>query len=226
MTFACDHPINEEFAEEQGSGYAKRADAILSQNGAFVMGSLDTRFLRLCHRTFVKNEDYWNADARMKLDKLVMNLVQEPTVAAQNFDSGNNDFAPINSDLVDQYKDDDSFITFKEGFLFYIQPNFQNTDLQNLNLRKALSLAIDREDFATNVLKDGSIEANGFVPEDLSIGTRHGQDFRDDAKDFTTYDVEAAQTALNQALQELGKSEITLKLMYGTDESPMDTMAN
>ena len=218
MTFPCYYPINEKFAEEQGDGYAKSAEAILS-NGAFVMESWTPGSTA----TFVKNEDYWNAD-QVKLDKLVMNLVQEPTVAAQNFDSGSNDFAPINSDLVDQYKDDDAFITFKEGYLFYLQPNFQNTDLQNLNLRKALSLAIDREDFATNVLKDGSIEANGFVPEDLSIGP-NGQDFRDDAKDFTTYDLEAAQAALDQALQELGKSEITLKLMYGTDESPMDTMA-
>ncbi len=218
MTFPCYYPINEKFAEEQGDGYAKSAEAILS-NGAFVMESWTPGSTA----TFVKNEDYWNAD-QVKLDKLVMNLVQEPTVAAQNFDSGSNDFAPIDSDLVDQYKDNDAFITFKEGFLFYLQPNFQNTDLQNLNLRKALSLAIDREDFATNVLKDGSIEANVFVPEDLSIGP-NGQDFRDDAKDFTTYDLEAAQAALDQALQELGKSEITLKLMYGTDESPMDTMA-
>lgn len=218
MTFPCYYPINEKFAEEQGDGYAKSAEAILS-NGAFVMESWTPGSTA----TFVKNEDYWNAD-QVKLDKLVMNLVQEPTVAAQNFDSGSNDFAPINSDLVDQYKDDDAFITFKEGYLFYLQPNFQNTDLQNLNLRKALSLAIDRKDFATNVLKDGSIEANGFVPEDLSVGP-NGQDFRDDAKDFTTYDLEAAQAALDQALQELGKSEITLKLMYGTDESPMDTMA-
>ena len=103
-------------------------------------------------------------------------------------------------------------------------PNLQNADLQNQNLRKALSLAIDREDFAQNVLKDGSVEANGFVPEDLSKGP-NGEDFREDAKDFTTYDANAAQEALNQALQELGKSEVTLRLLYGTDESPMDTMA-
>ena len=103
-------------------------------------------------------------------------------------------------------------------------PNLQNADLQNQNLRKALSLAIDREDFAQNVLKDGSVEANGFVPEDLSKGP-NGEDFREDANDFTTYDANAAQEALNQALQELGKSEVTLRLLYGTDESPMDTMA-
>ena len=35
-----------------------------------------------------------------------------------------------------------------------------------------------------------------------------------------------AQEALNQALQELGKSEVTLRLLYGTDESPMDTNGN
>ncbi len=57
------------------------------------------------------------------------------------------------------------------------------------------------------------MEANGFVPEDLSKGP-NGEDFREDAKDFTTYDANAAQEALNQALQELGKSEVTLRLFF------------
>lgn len=218
MTFPCYFPQNEKFTEEQGQNYGKSADAILS-NGSFVMESWEPG----SKAVFTKNEDYWDADS-VKLDKLVMNLVQEPTVAAQNFDSGNNDYAPIDSDLVDKYKDNDAFWNVKSGFLFYVMPNLQNADLQNQNLRKALSLAIDREDFAQNVLKDGSVEANGFVPEDLSKGP-NGEDFREDAKDFTTYDANAAQEALNQALQELGKSEVTLRLLYGTDESPMDTMA-
>lgn len=218
MTFPCYYPINEEFCEEQGSNYAKSPDAILS-NGAFVMETWEPGSTA----TFTKNEDYWNADA-VNLDTLVMNLVQEPTVAAQNFESGNNDFAPISSDLVDQYKDDESFTSFNEGYLFYVQVNFNNTDLQNQNLRKALSLAINREDFATNVLKDGSKEANGFIPSQLSIGPE-GQDFRDDAADYTEYNLDEAQAAMDQALAELGKDSVTLRLLYGTDESPMDTMA-
>ena len=46
--------------------------------------------------TFEKNEDYWNADA-VKIQNLVMNLVQDPQTAATSFGSGETDFAPINS---------------------------------------------------------------------------------------------------------------------------------
>ena len=118
-----------------------------------------------------------------------MKLVQEPKVAAQAFEAGETDFAIINSDLVDKYKKDESFKNISEGFLFYIQPNLENSDLANLNVRKALSLAINRKDLCENVLKDGS------------------------------------QAALDEGLKELGKSEITLRLTYGTDESPMDVFA-
>ena len=64
---------------------------------------------------------------------------------------GGTDFAPINSDLVDKYKKDDSFKQINEGYLFYISVNFQNSDLANLNVRKAISLAINRKDLCENV---------------------------------------------------------------------------
>lgn len=218
MTFPCYYPINEEFCEEKGDQYAKSADNILS-NGAFVMKSWEPG----SKATYVKNEDYWNADA-VKIDNLVMNLVQEPKVAATSFDNGETDFAPINSELVDKYKDSDSYVTFNEGYLFYLSINFKNTDLANADLREALSLAIDRDDFVTNVLKDGSKVARGFVPAELSTDS-DGKDFRDTTDNYLKYDVKAAQTALDKAKSALGKDTITIRLLYGTDESPMDQLA-
>ena len=153
-----------------------------------------------------------------------MKLVQEPKVAAQAFEAGETDFAIINSDLVDKYKKDESFKNISEGFLFYVQPNLENADLANLNVRKAISLAINRKDLCENVLKDGSQAAKGFVPSGLSISPE-GKDFRDEAATYTSYDKKAAQAALDEGLKELGKSEITLRLTYGTDESPMDVFA-
>ena len=41
-----------------------------------------------------------------------MKLVQEPKVAAQAFEAGETDYAPINSDLVDKYKEYDSSYFF------------------------------------------------------------------------------------------------------------------
>lgn len=218
MTFPCYYPINEKFCEEKGAQYAKSAENVLS-NGAFVMKTWEPGR----QATFEKNKDYWNADA-VKLDELVLELVQTPEVAATAFDQGETDFATINSGLVDKYKDNEAYETFNEGYLFYLSINFGNTDLQNLNLRKALSLAIDREDFVTEVLKDGSKAASGFVPRELSVDSE-GKDFRDSAESFTSYNVEEAQAALDKALEELGKDEVTLQLLYGTDESPMESLA-
>ena len=96
--------------------------------------------------------------------------------------------------MVDKYKDDEAFKQVYDGFLFYISVNFQNSDLANLNVRKALSLAINRKDLCENVLKDGSQAASGFVPSGLSISPE-GKDFRDEADTYTSYDKKAAQAA-------------------------------
>ena len=218
MSFPCFYPINEKFAEKQGDKYGKSADSILA-NGAFTMTNWEPGSVA----EFEKNDKFYAAKD-VKIDKLVMKLVQEPKVAAQSFEAGETDFAIINSDLVDKYKKDESFKNISEGFLFYIQPNLENSDLANLNVRKALSLAINRKDLCENVLKDGSQAASGFVPSGLSISPE-GKDFRDEADTYTSYDKKAAQAALDEGLKELGKSEITLRVTYGTDESPMDVFA-
>ena len=218
LAFPPFYPINEKFAEKQGNKYGKSAKTILG-NGAFTMTNWEPGSVA----EFEKNESYYD-QKHVKLNKLVMKLVQEPKVAAQSFEAGETDYALINSDLVDKYKDDEAFKQVYDGFLFYISVNFQNSDLANLNVRKAISLAINREDLCENVLKDGSQAAKGFVPSGLSISPE-GKDFRDEAATYTSYDKKAAQAALDEGLKELGKSEITLRLTYGTDESPMDVFA-
>ena len=218
MSFPCFYPINEKFCEKQGDKYGKSAKTILG-NGAFTMTNWEPGSVA----EFEKNDKYYDAKT-VKIDKLVMKLVQDPKVAAQAFEAGETDFAPINSDLVDKYKKDESFKQINEGYLFYISVNFQNSDLANLNVRKAISLAINREDLCENVLKDGSQVAGGFIPSGLATSP-DGVDFRKDSGNFTSYDKKKAQESLDEGLKELGKDQITLRITYGTDESPMDVFA-
>ena len=218
MSFPCFYPINQKFCEKQGDKYGKSADSILG-NGAFVMTNWEPGSVA----EFEKNDKFYAAKD-VKIDKLVMKLVQEPKVAAQAFEAGETDYAPINSDLVDKYKEYDSFKQVYDGFLFYISINFKNEDLANLNVRKAISSAINRKDLCGNVLKDGSQVAKGFIPSGLATSPC-GVDFRKDSGDFTSYDKAQAQDLLDEGLKELGKSEITLRITYGTDESPMDVFS-
>lgn len=215
MTFPCFFPINEKFCEKQGDKYGKSAKAILG-NGAFIMTNWEPGSIA----GFKKNEAYYEAKT-VKIEKLVMKLVQDPKVAAQSFMAGETDYAPITSDLVGKYKDDESFKQVPEGFLYYLSVNFQNADLANANIRQAVSLSINRNDLCEKILKDGSFAATGFIPSGLATSP-DGVDFRKDSGNFTSYDKKKAQESLDEGLKELGKDQITLRFTYGTDESPKD----
>ena len=218
MAFPCYFPQNEKFVEKCGKNYGTKPEYTLS-NGAYKM----TKWIKGNKATFTKNDKYYDAKA-VKTKNLEMFLVQDPKTAAQNFDNGKVDYATINSTLVDKYKGKDTFTTFNEGYLFYLQLNFKNNTVANKNLREALAYAINRKDLCDNVLKDGSKAATGFVPSQLSTSPA-GKDFRDDADKYVSYDQKKAQAYLDAAKKELGTDTITIDLLYGTDESPMDTMA-
>ena len=218
MAFPCYFPQNEKFVEKCGKNYGTKPEYTLS-NGAYTM----TKWVKGNKATFTKNDKYYDAKT-VATKNLEMYLVQDPKTAAQNFDNGKVDYATINSTLVDKYKDKDTFTTFNEGYLFYLQLNFKNNTVANKNVREALAYAINRKDLCENVLKDGSMAATGFVPSQLSTSPA-GRDFRDDADKYVSYDQKKAQQYLDAAKKELGTDTITIDLLYGTDESPMDTMA-
>ena len=218
MSFPCYFPQNQKFVEKCGKNYATKPEYILG-NGAYKM----TKWIKGNKATFTKNDKYYDAKT-VATKNLEMYLVQDPKTAAQNFDNGKVDYATINSTLVDKYKGKDTFTTFNEGFLFYLSLNFNNKTIADKNVREALSYAINRKDLCENVLKDGSKAATGFVPSQLSKSPA-GKDFRDTAGDIVGYDVKKAQEYLDAAKKELGTDTITVDLLYGTDESPMDTFA-
>ena len=218
MSFPCYFPQNQKFVEKCGKNYATKPEYILG-NGAYKM----TKWIKGNKATFTKNDKYYDAKS-VKTKNLEMYLVQDPKTAAQNFDNGKVDYATINSTLVDKYKGKDTFKTIREGYLAYLICNFKADTTANKNVRYALSYAINRKDLCDNILKDGSQPATGFVPAELCKSPT-GKDFREESGKYVDYDVKKAQEYLDAAKKELGTDTITVDLLYGTDESPMDTFA-
>ena len=218
MSFPCYFPQNQKFVEKCGKNYATKPEYILG-NGAYKM----TKWIKGNKATFTKNDKYYDAKS-VKTKNIEMYLVQDPKTAAQNFDNGKVDYATINSTLVDKYKGKDTFKAIREGYLAYLICNFKADTTANKNLRHALSYAINRKDLCDNILKDGSQPATGFVPAQL-CKSPSGKDFREESGKYVDYDVKKAQEYLDAPKKELGTDTITVDLLYGTDESPMDTMA-
>lgn len=222
LAFPTFFPLNETYVEEQGDQYAKSASNLLS-NGAFKIDDweIGTKV------SLVKNEDYYDADV-VEIDSLTINLAQDQSAAALQFDNGELDYCIISSSLVDTYKDTDEYSTISNGFLWYLYVNFENEYLANENIRKGLSAAIDRVDLCDNILKDGSSPATGFVASE-TYTTVDGLDFAIADGDLLEvyeidYNLEKAQAYIDAGLEELDEDEINLSLVYGTDES-VDTVA-
>ena len=207
MSFPVFYPINQEFAEEKGDQFALTPENMLAC-GAFKMTSWETGSKYVLE----KNQSYYDADA-VKVDKLVFNVVKDLSSSALAFESGDVHFTKLNKDLVDKYKDSDEYTEVLEGYLWYFQYNFSNEYLANKNIRKAISLAIDKDDLVNNVLKDGSIAAKGFVPTALATGP-DGKDYRDTAKSYMDTNIDEAKKCWEAGLKELGVDSIKLSMLF------------
>ena len=140
-----------------------------------------------------------------------------------SYQTGTLDMTLVNGEQVDQVKDDPAFKAVGAGYLWYVSPNIAKVpELANLNIRMAMTMAIDRESIATGVLKDGSTPTFTAVPPQFATGP-DGSDFSADQKKFAdvcTFDATKAADYWKKGLTELGKSSITLNMTVDADDAP------
>ncbi len=212
-TYAPFFPLNKEFTESQGDQYALEADNMI-YNGPFMMESWQ-------HGqgwTFVKNESYWDKDT-VKLTKITQKIVKDTATAVNLYEAGEIDTAELSSEYVAQYKDSPEYSTFLKPNTYFIRMNHENKYLSNLNIRKAIDMAWDKQGFADVILQDGSIPAYYLVPQGLSTDDK-GNDFRDGNGDMNKTDIELAKEAWATGLKELGVDQVKLEfLTYDRAES-------
>ena len=140
-----------------------------------------------------------------------------------SYQTGALDTTLVNGEQVDQVKDDPEFQTIGAGYLWYVVPNVDNVpELANLNLRLAMTFAINRDAITEDVLKDGSMPTYTAVPIDLAAGP-DGTDFSADQSRFSdvcAYDADKAVSYWATALSELGVTEVSLTMVVDADDAP------
>jgi oligopeptide transport system substrate-binding protein len=120
------------------------------------------------------------------------------------YTSGQVDVAPLDDNLVEVFKNNKEYLPVTRGITYFIIFNTDDTFLSNENIRKAISLAIDRDDIVKDVLKNDSEPAGGIVPP--SIMGYNNQSFRDQAPAQPDYDPVLAKQYFEKGLKELGLS--------------------
>lgn len=212
------YPVNQAFYESVGDTFGTSPETVLS-NGAF---TLDTYEPAATAFHLTKNEDYWDAD-RIQLPGLNYQVIQDSQQALMSYQTGALDTTLVNGEQVDQVKDDPEFQTIGAGYLWYVSPNIDAVpELANLNIRLAMTHAINREAITDDVLKDGSIPTYTAVPMQFAAGP-DGSDFSEDQtkySDVCAYDADKAAELWAAGLEELGISELTLDMIVDADDAP------
>ncbi len=219
MYFPTFYPVNQKFFESCADTYATSPETTLS-NGAFILDEYQPAATTI-HLT--KNADYYDAD-KVKLEGLNYQVIQDSQQALMSYQSGDLDTTLVNGEQVDQVKDDPSYKAIGAGYLWYISPNMKAVkELQNVNIRYAITMALNREAITTDVLKDGSAPTYTAVPMDFAAGP-DGSDFSADQEKFKEvcrFDAAAAVEYWNKGLEELGAKEITITMIHDADDAPI-----
>ena len=218
MYFPTFYPVNEAFYNTCADtfGTSPRNGAVQRRVRA---DRLSARRHRLCDG---KEPDYYDAD-KIALDGLAYQVIKDSQQALMSYQTGTLDITLLNGEQVDQVKDDPEFTSVGAGYLWYISPNIDAVpDLANLNLRKAMTFALDRDAITGDVLKDGSTPAYTAVPAQFATGP-DGSDFSADQTKFAddcAYDPEKAKELFETAKVELGKDTFTFDMVVDADDAP------
>lgn len=214
------YPQREDIVEEYGDRYGSELDTIV-YNGPFTL----TNWVHNSELTLTKNESYWDKD-RVILDNVNLKIIEDENAIYNSFTNGSIDAVETNSpEWKGRFMEEDNLNHYEIVYptTFFMFFNTQDEVFQNENIRKAFSIAINREELA-NVIFDGvHAPAYGWVPPSINMDEDEYREIADAPVETLISENSDPVDLLTQGLEELGMdpdpSNLTVKIsLGGTDQ--------
>ncbi len=209
ITFKAYMPLNEKFFNEAGDKYFLEADKTIS-SGPYILKEWEHN----SHLTFVKNPDYWDA-ANVKNESIVLKLI-DPAAAATNFKNGEVDITSVTFEQSNEFKGKPELVQANDGGMWYLLFNTKVKPLNNIKVRKALSMAIDKKNLIEKTLDNSEKEVKSFVPGGIGIKGLE-KDFAEEVPtSLPAFNPEEAKKLLAEGLKEEGLDKFpAIEILFG-----------
>jgi len=182
----------------------------LISNGAFLLTATETDRVRL-----ERAKTYWDGDS-VALDRVTFVNTTDPEAALSAYRSGEIDaitnapFEPLALKLLAPYKD---FRRSTYGALTYYDFNTSRAPFDDVRVREALALAIDRESVSRDDLGGATEPAGKFLPEAMS-----GEKPVVDKTELLEHDAKKARELLAEAGYPDGDRFPVIRLLINRNE--------
>jgi oligopeptide transport system substrate-binding protein len=116
--------------------------------------------------TLVKNDD-WRDAANVKLTRVEGRIIVDGTTAVQSFEAGEVDALDeqLPSDEIARLKDTPEYELYQGLSTSYY--GFNMKQVPDINQRRAMSLAVNRQEIIDNITQANEIPAKGFTPDGM-----------------------------------------------------------
>ncbi|WP_417307859.1 peptide ABC transporter substrate-binding protein [Devosia sp.] len=195
LTYTTFFPVREDVVTADPEGWT-RDPATFIGTGPFRV----TEFNQGESVVFEKNPNYYDADA-VSLDTLTFRLIPDPATALAAFEAGDVDgIEAVPAPEIPRLSvESDGFMVVPALGTTYAFFNPHQAPLDNIHVRKALDMAIDRTDIVEFVLQSADTPALGLVPPGMNVAGEEFTEGRDTFGLSETADVEGAQAELAEA---------------------------
>jgi oligopeptide transport system substrate-binding protein len=198
---------------EANPDWAHKAETLVT-NGPFKLQSWEPKK----QAVLVKNPDYWNAE-NVKIDRVVFEMIEDASTALQLFENGQLElmFNPPAAEIP-RLQQEQKLKLAPLYNTYYYELNTTAKPFDDVKVRRALALAIDREAIVSNVTKLNQQPAYAFVPPG-SADEKAGTDFRTVGGDLFKADLAEAKRLLAEAGYPDGKNFPAIELIYDSNQN-------
>ncbi|AKP64302.1 peptide ABC transporter substrate-binding protein [Levilactobacillus koreensis] len=215
------YPLNQKAVDKYGKLYGTRSNTTV-YNGPFRLTKWNGTGKSW---TLAKNPTYWDKKA-VHLTKINEVVTESPTTSYNLFNANKTDETLLSGQQIKNNKNSKDFVKRLPTASQRLDLNQKKVSaFKNIDVRKAFSLAIDRNQLVTDVLQDGSVASKGFVPSGMGNNPKTGKAFNQEAyiKSATTYNLKQAKTLLAKGLKQTGDKKLDLTISISDTDTSKQT---
>lgn len=204
------------YADEVGSGWDKNPETSVA-NGPFYLAE----YVSEQYFVLKKNERYWDAD-NIHLNQITYRFFNDQQSMQSAYETGEADIAvSLSAQVMDLYEGQDDLVVTDTIATRYIYPNLNVEPIDDVRVREALSLSIDREELCEIVGKDTEPTVN--LVAKYMKNKETGEYFVEESDPPFEEDVELARELLAEAGYPNGENFPVLTYNYPSLELDSDT---
>ena len=210
VAFKTYYPLHRPTVEADSDGWHLNVDTIIG-NGPFKLTKWSGGQME-----FLPNEHYYDAEA-VKADKLIFTMVENESTELTMFETGEIDMThTVPGPEIPRLEASSEFHILPYLGTYYYMFQTEKAPFDDVRVRKALAMAIDRKAITDNVTRGGQMPAFAYVPP--GVPEPDGSDFRANGGNYVTEDIAAAQELLAEAGFPNGEGFPAFEILYNTSE--------